>query len=178
MGMTTIIAQEQAVTAANALAAALRRRRAVFTNPPEVPQPATASHVRDIADLVREWSVGECDASGTRTTILVLNSSKHAVGVYARGPRFFVLFSSKHAIGTHAYVAHVRVHLLQSKHVFFVFQMFSSSKGVYTRQSASAAGYEQPVHAGGGGWFGFSPPLDRSVVFFVVVRDFARSTIR
>ncbi|CAM9481537.1 unnamed protein product, partial [Laminaria digitata] len=51
---STVVAQEAAVTA---LADALRRRGAVLTNPPEVPQPANALHVRDIADVVREWSV-------------------------------------------------------------------------------------------------------------------------
>lgn len=60
-GMTsTSVAQEEPEV--NALLDALRRRRAVFTNPAEIPQPATALHVRDIVDVVRDWSVGECDA--------------------------------------------------------------------------------------------------------------------
>ncbi len=42
-----------------AKADAARRKAAVFINPPRVPQPADASHIREIADVVRNWSAGE-----------------------------------------------------------------------------------------------------------------------
>ena len=38
-----------------------RRKRAVFANFEEVPQPAEAQHIRDIVDAVRQWSVCESD---------------------------------------------------------------------------------------------------------------------
>lgn len=68
-GTTTAISEQALLARAKANAA--RRKAAVFVDPPTVPQPADAAHIREIAGAIRSWSAGEWGQAGRQASTLL-----------------------------------------------------------------------------------------------------------
>ncbi|CAN0550132.1 unnamed protein product, partial [Ectocarpus sp. 12 AP-2014] len=83
-GETAVATRSAASTHAlwpRAEADAVRRRAAVFVEPPAVPQPASAEHIEEIVQAVRSWAAAGAGASGGGDDDVVVVPSKLVVAL-------------------------------------------------------------------------------------------------